>query len=64
MISKAVALEVDPQAYNWRSTVKIAAVFVGVAVACLVLSNSLPSSSYLFSKNSGFGVSFRLFFVS
>ncbi|KAF3438335.1 hypothetical protein FNV43_RR21097 [Rhamnella rubrinervis] len=54
MISKTVALEVDQKVYNWRWTVKVAAVFVGVAVACLVLSNSLPSSSYLFSKSSGF----------
>ncbi|KAF3438167.1 hypothetical protein FNV43_RR20923 [Rhamnella rubrinervis] len=56
MISKTVALEVDQKVYNWRWTVKVAAVFVGVAVACLVLSIHFPAVLICFPKAVASGI--------
>lgn len=62
MMTKSVGLEVAEKGYNYnQQVVRIGVLFLAVAVACLVLSNSVPRTyvlSQLFAKNSGFVVSF------
>ncbi|XP_015883775.3 uncharacterized protein At4g15970-like isoform X1 [Ziziphus jujuba] len=58
MMCKSVGEEVD-KVYNSRQVVKIAVIFVGLAVACFVLSNYSVSRSYIldqfFARNSTTG---------